>query len=157
MAWIGPALAAGTIVVYDLTFLTTTGYRATVVGSVAAATILGWFAGRGPGPGRDVSVPMWGLLGLATPVTGGVIGVLYGILIGEQRRRQGAAVGRRGRHPGHHGRRLRPGGTAVVEWWLRARRGRTKATRPPWQMALLFLGGFTLMLGVLLDAVPSSC
>lgn len=157
-ARVGPPLAAATIVVYNLTFLTTTGYLRPVVGAVAAATILGWFAWAvGLARGRDVSVPMWGLLAaLATSVTGGVIGVLYGILIASSGDAKVLPSGGEDAHPatmvvGF----LVPVGMAVVEWWLRPDEARTKATRAGfWQMALLFLGGFTLMLGVLLDAVP---
>ena len=157
-ARVGPPLAAATIVVYDLTFLTTTGYLRPVVGAVAATTILGLFAWAvGLARGRDVSVPMWGLLAaLATSVTGGVIGVLYGILIASSGDAKVLPSGGEDAHPatmvvGF----LVPVGMAVVEWWLRPDEARTKATRAGfWQMALLFLGGFTLMLGVLLDAVP---
>ena len=154
----GAPLAAGTVVLYDLTFLTTTGYLRPVMGSLAAATILGWFAWAvTQARGREVSVPMWGLLAaLATSVTGGVLGVLYGILVASHGDAKVLPSGGEDAHPatmvvGF----LVPVGMAVVEWWLRPDEARTRATRAGfWQMALLFLGGFTLMLGVLLDAVP---
>ena len=82
-AWarVGSPLAAATVVVYNLTFLTTTGYVRPAAGAIAAATILGWFAWAvGLARSRDVSVPMWGLLAaLATSVTGDILGVLYGL------------------------------------------------------------------------------
>ncbi len=157
-ARIGAPLAAVSIVIYDLTFLTTTGYLRPVMGTIVAATILGWLAWAiGRARGREVSVPMWGLLAaLATSVTGGVLGVLYGILIASKGDAKVLPAGGEDAHPatmvvGF----LVPVGMAVVEWWLRPDEARTKATRAGfWQMALLFLGGFTLMLGVLLDAVP---
>ncbi|MCB9373558.1 MAG: hypothetical protein H6518_12395 [Microthrixaceae bacterium] len=156
----GSWLAAGTVVVYNLTFLTTDGYLRPVVGTVAALTILGWFAWavvRARAAAGGVSVPMWGLLAaLATSVTGGVIGVLYGILIASRGDAKVLPDGGEDAHPatmvvGF----LVPVGMAVVETWLRPDEARTRASRAGfWQMALLFLGGFTLMLGVLLDAVP---
>ena len=157
-ARMGAPLAAGTIVVYDLLFFTTTGYLRPVVGGVAALTIVGWFAWAvGQARGLDVSVPMWGLLAaLATSVTGGILGVLYGILIASSGDAKVLPSGGEDAHPatmvvGF----LVPVGMAVVEWWLRPDEARTRATRAGfWQMALLFLGGFTLMLGVLLDVVP---
>ena len=104
-----------------------------------------------------VSVPQWGLLAaLATSVTGGVLGVLYGILIASRGDAKVLPAGGEDAHPatmvvGF----LVPVGLALVEWWLRPDEARAKACRAGfWQMALLFLGGFTLMLGVLLDAVP---
>ena len=157
-ARIGAPLAAATVVAYNLAFLTTTGYVRPVLGALAATSILGWFAWAvGRARGRDVSVPMWGLLAaLATSVTGGVLGVLYGILIASSGDAKVLPSGGEDAHPatmvvGF----LVPVGMAVVEWWLRPDEARTRATRAGfWQMALLFLGGFTLMLGVLLDVVP---
>ena len=157
-ARIGAPLAAATVVAYNLMFLTTTGYLRPIVGALAAATILGWFAWAvTQARGRDVSVPMWGMLAaLATSVTGGVLGVLYGILIASSGDAKVLPSGGEDAHPatmvvGF----LVPVGMAVVEWWLRPDEARTKACRAGfWQMALLFLGGFTLLLGVLLDVVP---
>ena len=157
-ARIGAPLAAATVVAYNLAFLTTTGYVRPVLGALAAASILGWFAWAvGLARGRAVSVPMWGLLAaLATSVTGGILGVLYGILITSSGDAKVLPSGGEDAHPatmvvGF----LVPVGMAVVEWWLRPDEARAKATRAGfWQMALLFLGGFTLMLGVLLDVVP---
>lgn len=157
-ARVGAPLAAASIVAYDLAFLTTTGYARPVLGSLVALIIIGWFVWAvAQARGTDVSVSQWGLLAaLATSVTGGILGVLYGILIASSGEAKVLPAGGEDAHPatmvvGF----LVPVGMAVVEWWLRPDEARTKATRAGfWQMALLFLGGFTLMLGVLLDAVP---
>jgi len=152
----GAPLAAGTILAYDLTFLTTTGWFRPALGSVAAAVIVGWFLWAvALARTAEVSVPQWGLLAaLATSVTGGILGVLYGILIASPETKVLPAGGEDA-HPatmvvGF----LVPVGMALVEWWLRPDEARTRATGAGFsQMALLFLGGFTLMLGVLLDAM----
>ena len=159
-AWarVGPPVAAGTILAYDVAFLVTTGWIRPVLGGLAAAVILGWFAWAVTmARTAPVSVPQWGLLAaLATSVTGGVLGVLYGILIASRGDAKVLPAGGEDAHPatmvvGF----LVPVGLALVEWWLRPDEARVPATRAGfWQMALLFLGGFTLMLGVLLDAVP---
>lgn len=155
---VGAPLAAGSVLAYDLSFLTTTGYARPVLGTLVAAVILGWFAwavvqARGTRP----SVPQWGLLAaLATSVTGGVLGVLYGILIASDGDAKVLPQGGEDAHPatmvvGF----LVPVGMALVEWWLRPDEARQPACRAGfWQMALLFVGGFTLALGVLLDFVP---
>jgi hypothetical protein len=157
-ARVGAPLAAGTVLAYDLTFLTTTGWSRPVLGTLTALAIVGWFLWAVALARRtEVSVPMWGLLAaLATSVTGGVLGVLYGILVASEGDAKVLPAGGEDAHPatmvvGF----LVPVGLALVEVWLRPDEARTPATRAGfWQMALLFLGGFTLMLGVLLDAVP---
>jgi len=157
-ARIGAPLAAGTVLAYDLTFLTTTGWSRPVLGSLTALAIIGWFLWAVALARRTaVSVPMWGLLAaLATSVTGGVLGVLYGILVASEGDAKVLPAGGEDAHPatmvvGF----LVPVGLALIEVWLRPDEARTPACRAGfWQMALLFLGGFTLMLGVLLDAVP---
>ena len=157
-ARIGAPVAAGTILVYDLTFLVTTGWARPIVGGVAAAVIVVWFVWAvAMARTAPVSVPQWGLLAaLATSVTGGVLGVLYGILIAGRGDPKVLPAGGEDAHPatmvvGF----LVPVGLALVEWWLRPDEARNRASRAGfWQMALLFLGGFSLMLGVLLDVVP---
>ena len=157
-ARVGAPLAAGAVLAYDLTFLTTTGWSRPVLGTLTALAIIGWFLWAVALARRtEVSVPMWGLLAaLATSVTGGVLGVLYGILVASEGDAKVLPAGGEDAHPatmvvGF----LVPVGLALVEVWLRPDEARTPATRAGfWQMALLFLGGFTLMLGVLLDAVP---
>ncbi|MET0913868.1 MAG: hypothetical protein ABWZ68_11270, partial [Acidimicrobiales bacterium] len=157
-ARLGAPLAAGTVVAYDLTFLTTTGWSRPVLGTLTAFAIIGWFLWAVAQARRtEVSVPMWGMLAaLATSVTGGILGVLYGILIASRGDAKVLPAGGEDAHPatmvvGF----LVPVGLALIEWWLRPDEARTPACRAGfWQMALLFLGGFTLMIGVLLDAVP---
>ncbi len=154
----GAPIAAGTVVVYDLTFLTTTGYARPAIGTLAALVILGWFAWAvAMARTAPVSVPQWGLLAaLATSVTGGVLGILYGILIASDLKAKVLPNGGEDAHPatmvvGF----LVPVGLALIEWWLRPDEARSRASRAGfWQMALLFLGGFSLMLGVLTDIVP---
>ncbi|MET0736985.1 MAG: hypothetical protein ABW035_01835 [Acidimicrobiales bacterium] len=157
-ARLGAPLAAGTVVAYDLTFLTTTGWSRPVLGTLTAFAIIGWFLWAVALARRtEVSVPMWGMLAaLATSVTGGILGVLYGILIASRGDAKVLPAGGEDAHPatmvvGF----LVPVGLALIEVWLRPDEARTPACRAGfWQMALLFLGGFTLMIGVLLDAVP---
>lgn len=157
-ARVGPPLAALSIVAYDVSFLVTTGWARPALGALVAAIIVGWFVWAVALAGRtEVSVPQWGLLAaLATSVTGGVLGVLYGILIASRGDAKVLPAGGEDAHPatmvvGF----LVPVGMALVEWWLRPGEARTRASRAGfWQMALLFLGGFTLMLGVLLDFMP---
>ncbi|HEY8059924.1 MAG TPA: hypothetical protein VID94_14275 [Acidimicrobiales bacterium] len=157
-ARVGAPLAAGVVLAYDLTFLTTTGWSRPVLGTLTALAIIGWFLWAVALARRaEVSVPMWGLLAaLATSVTGGILGVLYGILVASEGDAKVLPAGGEDAHPatmvvGF----LVPVGLALVEVWLRPDEARSPATRAGfWQMALLFLGGFTLMLGVLLDAVP---
>jgi len=157
-ARVGAPIAAGTILAYDLAFLATTGWIRPVIGGLAALVIVVWFAWAvAMARTAPVSVPQWGLLAaLATSVTGGVLGVLYGILIASRGDAKVLPAGGEDAHPatmvvGF----LVPVGLALVEWWLRPDEARTQASRAGfWQMALLFLGGFTLMIGVLLDSVP---
>ena len=157
-ARVGAPIAAGTILAYDLAFLATTGWIRPVIGGLAALVIVVWFAWAvAMARTAPVSVPQWGLLAaLGTSVTGGILGVLYGILIASRGDAKVLPAGGEDAHPatmvvGF----LVPVGLALVEWWLRPDEARTQASRAGfWQMALLFLGGFTLMIGVLLDSVP---
>ena len=156
-ARVGAPIAAATIFAYDLAFLATTGWLRPAIGGLAALVIVVWFAWAvAMARTAPVSTPQWGLLAaLATSVTGGILGVLYGILIASQGDAKVLPAGGEDAHPatmvvGF----LVPVGLALVEWWLRPDEARKKACRSGfWQMALLFLGGFTLMLGVLTDIV----
>jgi hypothetical protein len=153
---IGAPLGAASVTVYAIAFLTTENWARPIIGAVTALAILGFFAWAVI-QGRTVpmSVPRWGLLyALATSVTGGVLGVLYGILLASDIK--ALPDGGEDAHPatmvvGF----LVPVGMALAEWGLRPEANDTKATRVGfWQMTLLFLGGVTLMLGILLDVVP---
>jgi hypothetical protein len=153
---VGAPLGAATITLYAIAFLTTENWARPIIGTVTAIAILGFFAWAViQGRTMPMSVPRWGFLyALATSVTGGVLGVLYGILLASDIK--ALPDGGEDAHPatmvvGF----LVPVGMALAEWGLRPDSVDTKATRPGfWQMTLLFLGGFTLMLGILLDVVP---
>ena len=152
-------LAAGSIVLYALAFLTTTGYARPVIGIVAAGSILLFFAWaiRRARSGLVMSVPRWGLLAaLATSVTGGVLGVLLGVFIASDGDVKTLPAEGEGAHPatmvvGF----LIPAALSLIEWLLRPGDVETKATRAGFaQMVLLFLAGFSLMVGVLTNIVP---
>ena len=153
---IGAPLGAIAITLYAIAFLTTEGWARPILGTVTAATILGFFAWAViQGRTQPMSVPRWGFLyALATSVTGGVLGVLYGILLASDIK--ALPDGGEDAHPatmvvGF----LVPVGMALAEWGLRPEDADKPATRGGfWQMTLLFLGGFTLMVGILLDVVP---
>ena len=152
-------LAAGSILLYALAFLTTTNYARPVIGVLAASSILlffAWAVGRANG-GLVMSVPRWGLLAaLATSVTGGVLGVLLGIFIASNGDVKTLPAEGEGAHPatmvvGF----LIPAALSIIEWLLRPDDVDVKATRAGFaQMVLLFLAGFSLMVGVLTNIVP---
>lgn len=152
-------LAAGSIVLYSVAFLTTTSYVRPVLGVVAAGTMLlflFWAIARARA-GLVMSVPRWGFLGaLATSVTGGVLGVLLGILIASDGDVKTLPDGGEGAHPatmvvGF----LIPAALSLIEWLLRPEDLERKATRSGFaQMVLLFLAGLSLMVGVLTNIVP---
>jgi hypothetical protein len=152
-------LAAGSIVLYAIAFLTTTNYARPILGTLAATSMLlflAWAIGRARA-GLTMSVPRWGLLGaLATSVTGGVLGVLLGILIASDGDVKTLPAEGEGAHPatmvvGF----LIPAALSLIEWLLRPDDLERKATRAGFaQMVLLFLAGFSLMVGVLTNIVP---
>jgi hypothetical protein len=152
-------LAAGSIVLYAIAFLTTTNYARPILGTLAATSMLLfllWAIGRAR-RGLVMSVPRWGLLGaLATSVTGGVLGVLLGILIASNGDVKTLPADGEGAHPatmvvGF----LIPAALSIIEWLLRPDDLERKATRAGFtQMVLLFLAGLSLMVGVLTNIVP---
>ena len=152
-------LAAISIVLYAIAFLTTTGYARPVLGVLAATTMLLfflWAVGRARA-GIVMSVPRWGLLAaLATSVTGGVLGVLLGLLIASGGDLKTLPADGEGAHPatmvvGF----LIPAALSLIEWLLRPDELERKATRAGLiQMVLLFCAGFSLMVGVLTNIVP---
>lgn len=154
------AAPAGAIAItaYAIAFLTTVGYARPVLGTATALIILGFFAWAvARARSMVMSVPRWGFLAaLATSVTAGVLGVLWGILLASHGDVKTLPSGGEDAHPatmvvGF----LVPVGMALVEWLLRPEDVDVKATRAGFtQMLLLFLGGASLMLGILLDVVP---
>ncbi|MFN8104855.1 MAG: hypothetical protein U0U69_10380 [Acidimicrobiia bacterium] len=155
-----PVLAltgAGAIVGYSLTFLLTTGIARPILGTLTVVTILGFFVWtclQVPQV-RPLAVPHVGYLAaLATSVTGGVLGVLLGIMIATGR--HVLPVGGEGAHPGTMVIGfLVPVGMATIEWWLASDRATAPATRGGWwQIGLPFAGGIAIMLGLLLAVPP---
>ena len=152
-------VASATIVLYAIAFLTTGGYVRPILGTVAAAAILAFFAWVVAQwrAGAVMSVPRWGLLAaLATSVTGGVLGVLYGVYLASGGDVKALPSGGEGAHPatmvvGF----LIPAALSIIEWLLRPDDVEQKATRSGFiQMVLLFLAGFSLMIGVLTNIIP---
>lgn len=143
---------------YSVVFLTSTGWARPIFGGVTALVILGFFVWTvARARLQPLSTPHWGLLvGLATSVTGGVLGVLWGVLIASGRDIQALPEDGEGAHPatmvvGF----LYPVGMALIEWGLRPDEAERRAPRAGFvQMLLLFLAGLSLMVGVLLDVVP---
>ena len=154
-------LAPAAVVVlvgFNIAFATTDGYVRAVLGGLMALVIVGFLAWA-VAQARDLtmSVPRWGLLAaLATSVTGGVLGVLLATLIASEGDIKTLPEGGSDAHPatmvvGF----LIPAALALLEWWLRPADVERAATRGGFiQMLLLFVGGFTLMIGVLTDLTP---
>lgn len=152
-------LAAGSIVLYAIAFLTTDSYARPVLGVLAASSMLAFFvwAIAQTRAGLVMSVPRWGVLAaLATSVTGGLLGVLLGIVIASDGDVKALPEGGEGAHPatmvvGF----LIPAALSIVEWLLRPEDADRKASRGGFfQMVFLFLAGFSLMVGVLTNIVP---
>lgn len=150
-------LGALAIVGYALAFLLTRGSARPVLGTATVIAIAGFFvwACMQVRTVRPLAVPHVGYLAaLATSVTGGVLGVLLGIMIAT-----GAKVlpeGGEGAHPGTMVIGfLVPVGMATIEWWLAPDRATAPATRGGWwQIGLPFAGGVAIMVGLLLNFPP---
>jgi hypothetical protein len=159
-AWprVGAIASVAAITAYSIAFLTSTSWVRPVLGVVTAAVILVFFIWAVvQARTLTLSVPHWGMLvGLATSVTGGVLGVLWGILIASDQDIKTLPKDGEDAHPatmvvGF----LIPVAVAMIEWGLRREDLEKKAPRAGFiQMVLLFLAGLSLMLGVLLDVVP---
>ena len=150
--------AAVAVVAYNLAFLTTIGYVRPIIGALTLAVIVAfliWAAVQGSATG--MSTVKWGfLVALASSVTGGVVGVLWGILLASNGDVRALPTDGEGAHPatmvvGF----LVPVATALIEWWLRPEEVTARTSRGGFvQMILLFLGGLSLAIGVLLDVLP---
>ncbi len=146
------------VIAYDLAFFATYGYARPVLGTIALVVITGFFVwvvmqARALG----MSTVKWGfLVALASSVTGGIVGVLWGIVIASGNQVKALPSDGEGAHPatmvvGF----LVPVAAALVEWWLRPDEVAKPATRGGLvQMLLLFFGGLSLTLGTLLDVMP---
>jgi hypothetical protein len=151
-ARLAPAVAA----LYNVAFLTTTSIARPILGTLMMLTILAmaiW--GFAQARGRLLSVPHIGVLaGLATSVIGAVLGVLLGIRIANPDSGLPESLG--GAHPatmvvGF----LIPVGMAFSEWVMRPDSATERAGRLGWlQIGLPFLGGVSIVLGILLDLLP---
>ena len=150
--------AAVAVVAYNLAFLTTIGYVRPIIGALTLAVIVAfliWAAVQGSATG--MSTVKWGfLVALASSVTGGVVGVLWGILLASNGDVRALPTDGEGAHPatmvvGF----LVPVATALIEWWLRPEEVTARTSRGGFvQIILLFLGGLSLAIGVLLDVLP---
>lgn len=151
-------LAAVSVVAYVIAFLTSTGWVRPILGgivSVVFAAFFLWTVTRKPL--AQMSVPQLGfVVALFTSVVGGVLGVLWGILIASGYDIKTLPEDGEGAHPammviGF----LVPVAAAIAEWWLlpdRAEQGPSPKPRAgAWQMGLLFVGSVLIMLGILLD------
>lgn len=157
-AWVRTTALAAPLVAaaYNVAFMTTEGIARPVLGSAMTLVIvLMAFWGFAQARGRVLSVPHLGLLaGLATSVAGAVLGVLLGLRASSPDLNIGEAVGEA--HPatmvvGF----LIPVGMAFAEWVLSPGSAQVRATRlGQLQIGLPFLGGLSVMLGVLLDVLP---
>ncbi len=156
--WSGRVLAWAAVVsflAYNYAFLTTYGVLRPQLGGVALAVIIGflvWVALRARVV--ELTTPHIGILAaVGTSVIGGVIGVLWGILIATGR--DVLPDGGEDAHPatmviGF----LIPVGMALAEWafvWPRPERVTRLGVL---QMALPFFGGLLVMAGLLLDIIP---
>jgi len=147
-----PIIAAA----YNVGFMTTTGIARPILGSLMTLVIIimaiwGFSQARG----RTLSVPHLGMLaGLATSVVGAVLGVLLGLMVSNPDLNITSRVIEA--HPatmvvGF----LIPVGMAFAEWVLNPASAREKATRlGQLQIGLPFIGGVSVVLGILLDILP---
>ena len=147
-----PVVAAG----YNVAFMTTSGIARPVLGSLMTLVIIlmaVW--GFSQARGRTLSVPHLGMLaGLATSVIGALLGVLLGLRISNPDLNIAETVGEA--HPatmvvGF----LIPVGMAFSEWVLNPASVHERAGRLGWlQIGLPFIGGVSVVLGILLDILP---
>ena len=141
---------------YNVGFMTTTGIARPILGSLMTLVIIVMAVwGFGQARGRTLSVPHLGMLaGLATSVVGAVLGVLLGLMVSNPDLNITDRV--MGAHPatmvvGF----LIPVGMAFAEWVLNPASAQEKATRlGQLQIGLPFIGGVSIVLGILLDILP---
>ncbi|KAA0237305.1 MAG: hypothetical protein DYG91_11960 [Chloroflexi bacterium CFX7] len=150
------AAAVLALPLFAVTFMLTFGIMRPVVGSFALAVIVGffaWVATRLRHVG-DLTTPHWGFLAaMGTSVVGGTIGVLLALRIAE-----GWRVIPSGGEDAHPGTMvvgfLIPMGLALAEWGLTWPKPERAGRLGFAQMALPFLGGLMLCIGLLLDFTP---
>lgn len=141
---------------YNVAFMTTAGIARPVLGSLMTLVIVIFAVwGFSQARGRSLSVPHLGMLaGLATSVIGALLGVLLGLRVSNPDLNIAETVGEA--HPatmvvGF----LIPVGMAFSEWVLKPSSVQERATRLGWlQIGLPFIGGVSVVLGILLDILP---
>jgi hypothetical protein len=151
-AYASPVVAA----LYNVAFLTTEDILRPILGSLMTLVIIVMAVwGFSQARGRTLSVPHLGMLaGLATSVVGAILGVLLGLRMSNPDLNIADTVGEA--HPatmvvGF----LIPVGMAFSEWVLHPGSVRERATRLGWlQIGLPFIGGVSVVLGILLDILP---
>ncbi len=150
------AAAVLALPLFAITFMLTFGIARPIAGFFALAVILGFFAWvlerlRHVG---DLTTPHWGFLAaMGTSVVGGTIGVLLALKIAE-----GWRVLPKGGEDAHPATMvvgfLIPMGLALAEWGLSWPKPERAGRAGFAQMALPFIGGVMLCLGLLLDFIP---
>lgn len=141
---------------FAVTFMFTFGIMRPIMGAFALATIVGffiWVLTRLRSVG-EMTTPHWGFLAASgTSVVGGVIGVLLGLRIAE-----GWKVIPSGGEDAHPGTMvvgfLIPMGLALAEWGLTWPKPERAGRLGFAQMALPFVGGVMLCVGLLIDFIP---
>ena len=144
------------IVAYNLAFFLTTGSGRPTVGGFVFLVIAGWLVWIAGSIGSVVlSVPRLGILAaLATATFGGLLGVLLGVMIAT-----GNEILPGDAYASHPATMvigfLIPTGMALAEWHLRPELLEQPASRAGWaQIALPFIGGLCVTIGLLADAPP---
>jgi hypothetical protein len=147
--------AAATVIVYLVVFLTTVNWVRPIMGGIVTAVFiafLGWVAMRARG--RELTVPHLGILAaVASSGIGAVLGVIWAVQI-----TTGDAIfieDGEGSHPatmvvGF----LVPVSMALSEWAFRRGRLPSPGRLGMLQILLPFLGGLSLMFGLLIDVLP---
>jgi hypothetical protein len=155
MSWL-PAVTILAVVAYNIAFGTTHGSARPTVGGFMLLVIVVWLVWIfGSIKDAVLSVPRLAVLAaLVTAVTGGLLGVLLGVMIatGNEILPGDAEAS----HPatmviGF----LIPIGMALSEWYVRPELRETTATTPgKYQVILPFIGGFFVTAGLLADSPP---
>jgi hypothetical protein len=155
MTWL-PAVTVLLVIAYNVAFGLTHGSARPTIGGFMLLAIVIWLAWIFASVGESVlSVPRLAILAaMITAVTGGLLGVLLGVMIatGNEILPGDAEAS----HPatmviGF----LIPVGMALSEWYVRPDTRETRASRPGWfQVGLPFIGGFFVTAGLLADSPP---
>jgi hypothetical protein len=144
-----------TVPTYAFAFLLTYGVWRPILGTLVVLVIggfLAWVLVRARAV--ELTTPHLGILAaVATSITGGVLGVLLGVLLATGT--DALPLELRAAHPGTMVVGfLVPVGMALAECGLAGARPAPLSRRGTLQVALPFIGGITLMAGLLLDIVP---